>query len=982
MDFLFSIIGTVFSVLGIALFQYWGWTLIAAFLVWQIFQNRRKVEFVESSEHTLLQIIVPKDNDKKELSAEQLFASLHGILRSSAEIEQQGVVQEHVSFEIASEGNVINFYVWVPRHLRDYVESQIYAQYPTVQILDEVKDYSKADLGERLVVTSDITTTKDSIFPIRTFATFEVDPLAGITTVLAQLAGNEQLWIQVLVRPVDDAWHAKSLTYIEESKNGKKKGLLDNWEQRIFMLPLELIVAFLEAIFVPKTDKKDEKKDDKKKELSTGQTTINAAIEAKAEKIGYAVKIRVAYIGDEADLAKQRLQALFGGFKQFNTINLNGLKGSGYDASPEALQEYRARYFEGTPMILNVEELASLYHLPHTSVETPNIAWTTGKVGEPPTNLPTLANTEQDALSLIGSTNFRQTNIKFGMKREDRKRHLYIIGKSGSGKSFLLLLLALSDIYHDQGFAIVDPHGDFAQDALRYIPEHRLDDVVYFNPPDFEFPISFNPMENDDPNMRAPIASEIIGVLKKMFADSWGPRLEHILRFTLLALLETPDANLMGITRMLTDKAFRKKVVDQVTDSTVKAFWVNEFASWNDKFATEAVAPILNKVGAFTANPLIRNVIGQEHSKFDIRKLMDEGKILICDLSRGRLGEDNAATLGALMITKIQLAAMSRANIPMSERRPFYLYVDEFQNFATDSFAVILSEARKYGLYLTVANQYVAQMPMEVRDAVFGNVGSMITFRVGADDASALARYFEPTFEAGDLTNLSLQQVYVTMSIDGETSIPFSAKTLRLPDPSHDYTESIVAKSRAKYNVDRATVEKQIATWNGVIVDANMAQSQGEGESHLGNGKGDQRLRVDQLPAVAGGQPQGAQSSVPVPEPRSHLEVSGAQPRNYSELMKSANNSSTGHPRSDRPRESRDRHGNPTSGDSQRLAGGERGRGNDRNRSRNRSRGNDRNRNPRPAQNSQPREMHSGQSSHPQQPTTSATDAPNSPRPE
>ncbi len=864
MEALFSVIGAVFSIIGIALFQYWGWTLIAAYLIWQIWQNKRKVAYVETTEHTMLQIIVPKNNDKKELSAEQLFASLHGILRPKSEIEKEGSIQEHISFEIVSEQNVINFYVWVPVHLKDYVESQVYAQYPTVQILADAEDYAKRDIGDQLSVIGEITTTKDFIFPIKTFTTFEVDPLAGITTVLATLNPNEQIWVQYLMRPVDDSWHARSLSYVSELKNGKKKGLLDGWEQKLFLLPLEAILYFIQALVNPPQPK--EKKDEPKKELSPGQTTVASAIETKAEKIGYEVKIRVAYVGDSADLAKQRMQALYGGFKQFNTINLNGLNGGGYDTTPEGLQEYRARYFEGGGFILNVEELASLYHLPHTSVETPNIAWTTTKVGEPPTNLPTLANTPQEALSLIGTTTFRQTNVKFGIKRDDRKRHLYVIGKSGSGKSFALLLLTLSDIYHNQGFAIVDPHGDFAQDALKYIPAHRHQDVVYFNPSDFENPIAFNPMENADPNMRASIASEIIGVLKKMFAESWGPRLEHILRFTLLALLETPDANLMGITRMLTDKNFRKKVVDQLTDVTVKSFWVNEFASWNDKFATEAVAPILNKVGAFTANPLVRNVIGQKQSSFDIRQIMDEGKILICDLSRGRLGEDNAATLGALLITKIQLAAMSRANIPLDQRRPFYLYVDEFQNFATDSFAVILSEARKYGLYLTVANQYVAQMQQEVRDAVFGNVGSMITFRVGADDATALARYFEPIFEPNDLTNLSLQNIYVTMSIDGETSIPFSAKTLRVPDPEADNARTIIELSRKRFNSNREEVEQVIAEWN------NMAEKPEDKQG---------RHSTENIPTPGEASPQAAHvQNRPTPA------VAGAQPKNYSELMR------------------------------------------------------------------------------------------------
>lgn len=869
MDFLISAFGTVFSLIGIVLFQYWGWTLIAGYLIWQIWQNRRKVEFVESTEHTMLQIIVPKNNDKAELSAEQLYASLHGILRPTSETITGGMLQEHLSFEIVATDKLINFYVWVPTHLRDYVESQIYAQYPTVQILNDVEDYSKRDLAGKLTVVSEIKTTKSFIYPIRTFTTFEVDPLAGITTVLAKLEDTEQLWIQTLIRPIDDSWHAKSLQFIKESKDGKKAGLLDNWEQKLFLLPLELIVRFLELMFAPPSDGKGDKKEEKR-DLSPGQQTVNAAVETKAEKIGYEVKIRVAYIGDSADVAKQRFQALYGGYKQYNTINLNGLTGAGMDTSEEGLQEFRARYFPPGGFILNVEELASLYHLPHTNVETPNIAWTTGKVAEPPVNLPTLANTAQDDLSLIGTTNFRQGNVKFGMAREDRKRHLYVIGKSGSGKSFLLLLLTLSDIYHNKGFAVVDPHGDFAQDVIKYVPQHRIKDVVYFNPSDFENPISFNPMENADPNMRASITSEIIGVLKKMFAESWGPRLEHILRFTLLALLETPDASLLGITRMLTDKKYRNEVVGQVQDLTVKSFWVNEFASWNDKFATEAVAPILNKVGAFTANPLIRNVIGQPKSSFDIREIMDEGKILICDLSRGRLGEDNAATLGALLITKIQLAAMSRANIPLSERRPFYLYVDEFQNFATDSFAVILSEARKYGLYLTVANQYVAQMEPTVRDAVFGNVGSMMTFRVGADDASALARYFEPVFEAGDLANLSLQNIYVTMSISGETSLPFSAKTLKVPDPTNDFTREITEHSRAAYNKDRASVEQMIGEWTG------MAKSATEAETTP-------RLASGQPAPSGGNQPQSA-----APAQSNSLEVANAAPRNYSDLVKAA----------------------------------------------------------------------------------------------
>src|SRR6185295_8766896 len=336
-------------------------------------------------------------------------------------------------------------------------------------------------------------------------------------------------------------------------------------------------------------------------------------------------------------------------------------------------------------------------------------------------------------ISPIAITNFRGHNTMFGMPRADRGRHLYIIGQTGVGKSGLLELLTISDIHSPYGFAVIDPHGDYAINVLRRIPPERAKDVIYFNPADVDYPIAFNPMEVQDAKLKTHAASELIGVLKRMF-ESWGPRLEYILRYSILALLDYPEATMLDITRMLTEKKFRNDVLKHVHDPVVKNFWVVEFASWNDKFAAEAVAPVLNKVGAFTANPIVRNIIGQPKSSFNIRQIMDEHKILIVNLSRGLIGEDNASLLGALLVTKVQMAAISRADMPAEQRTPFYLYVDEFQNFATDSFATILSEARKYGLNLTVANQYIAQMSMEVKDAVFGNVGSVIAFRMGADD--------------------------------------------------------------------------------------------------------------------------------------------------------------------------------------------------------------------------------------------------------
>jgi len=803
---MFQVVVAIFQLIGLILFKFYGWVLVVAYLIYLTFQNRRKTQWVEDTEHVLLMIEVPKNNEKKELSAEQMFASLHGILRPKGDLVKSGMIQEHISLEIAVIGSQIRFYVWTPKHLRDYVEGQIYAQYPTVSIKEEVDDYAARDLGDTPIEGAELVLNKADVLPIKTFPSFEVDPLAGITAVLSSVGEGEEMWIQVLARPVDDSWQDKGVKAIEEIKSGKKPDFMKQLQNGLVAIPLHVITHFFSGLWAPPEAPKEK---EQKKELSTGQQALTKAIEEKISKLGYQVKIRLAYIGADPVLGQQRMQALVGGFKQFNTTNLNGFNigkpqmGEGYQA------DYRSRLFMDAGATLNIEELASLYHLPHKSVETPNMVWVSGKTGEPPANLPTEANTDGPDVSLFGMTNFRGGRIKFGLKRADRVRHLYIVGQTGTGKSGLLQLLALSDLYQNQGIAVVDPHGDLATDIMSYVPEHRIDDVVYFNPTDRDFPVAFNPMEVSDPAMKHDAASELVGVMKRMF-ESWGPRLEHILRYTILALLDYPDATMLGIPRMLTEKEFRKRVVKEIQDPVVKAFWVNEFAGWNDKFANEAVAPVLNKVGAFIANPLIRNVVGQPKSTIDFRKIMDEGKILIVNLSHGQIGEVNAGILGALIVTSIQLAAMSRANVAKEERRPFYLYVDEFQNFATDSFATILSEARKYNLCLTVANQFIAQMPETVREAVFGNVGSMITFRTGAGDSAFLAKYFEPVFEATDLVNMSNRNMFISMSIDGEKSQPFSGKTLSMPPADQNLSDTIVAHSRATYAVSRESVEGMI----------------------------------------------------------------------------------------------------------------------------------------------------------------------------
>jgi hypothetical protein len=766
--------------------------------------NRLKVLNVDS---VLLMLEIPKTNDKKELAAEQLFASLHGILRDKLELKNSGGVQEHLSFEIASTGGQIRFFVWVPKILQNFVEGQIYSQYPTVQIYKMEEDYVDNRRKYPVIYSSELALTDVSALPIKTFESFEVDPLAGITGTLAKLnpEGGEELWIQILTRPIADDWH-KTITdkWVKRIKAGKKSLSFGNFDFKYF-------IEILAALWTPPSGGSGSTTT--APEISERDKTRISKAEEKAAKLGYEVKIRLAYAGSDPTSAKLHMQALVGTFKQFNSTNLNGFKMLGGSFSPNDLDAYKARQFTSSGFVLNISELASVYHLPHTNVETPNIVWATAKTAEPPAKLPMLTGNQavDENISAFGLTNFRGITHQFGMLRRDRSRHVYIIGQTGAGKSGLLELFALSDIYHNQGYCIIDPHGDFAVNNLRFIPENRIKDVVYFNPADTAFPVAFNPLEITDETRKPNISSEVIGVLKRMFGESWGPRLEHILRYTLLALLDRPSTTLLDVSRMLTDKQFRKETMDYCKDVTVLQFWKHEFGSWNEKQVTESVAPILNKVGAFTANPIIRNIIGQPKSSFDIRKIMDEGKILVVNLSKGLIGEDNAGILGAFLVTKVQLAAMSRSDIPdVKDRRPFYLYVDEFQNFATDSFAVILSEARKYGLNLTIANQYISQMSESVRDAVFGNVGTTISFRVSADDAPMLIKQFEPTFEAVDLLNMHNRHFIISMIIGGEKVPAFSATTLSIPDAPSDFTKGIIENSRKDFSRPRSEVEDEI----------------------------------------------------------------------------------------------------------------------------------------------------------------------------
>lgn len=415
-----------------------------------------------------------------------------------------------------------------------------------------------------------------------------------------------------------------------------------------------------------------------------------------------------------------------------------------------------------------------------------------------------------DDITLLGETNYRNNRKRFGIKPADRQRHIYTIGQTGTGKSTLLLNLIAQDIAAGRGLAVIDPHGDLVERALDLVPPERINDVVYFNPADVDFPIGFNPLEQRPDQQLHLIASGLVETFKKIWKDSWGPRLEYILRNAILALVEAGSSTVLGIPRLLTDPVYRAEVLKRVKDPVVKTFWEIEYELYPKVFRTETISPIQNKVGQFLSTALVRNVLGQVRTRFDLRQIMDEGKILLVNLAKGKLGEDNSALLGSLLVTSLAQTAMSRANLSPEQRQPFAVFIDEFQNFASESFGGTLSEMRKYGLQLVLAHQYLAQMPELLRSAVFGNVGSVIAFRIGGEDARYLEQEFCPAFNATDLLSLPSYEVYLKLSIDGRTSDAFSASTLPPPTESLGNASKIVAQSRQRYGAPRSVVEDAI----------------------------------------------------------------------------------------------------------------------------------------------------------------------------
>jgi len=750
-------------------------------------------------DRVILEVSVDNTNEKGVFVAEQILNVLHDTLEIQKKLfGKEAFTAPTFAFEIAQVKGMIRFFFIVEPKYRDFLEGQIYAHYPNVEIR-EIPDYLPKDAS---AFFGEMKLLKGDYYPLKIYTDFKertekenIDPFSGLTSALNKGLTPDMRIFQIVFSPIpDSAWKGQKQVQMAISKYPKiLRGLFSGRTRmvwNILLWPLRVLFQGLMFLFNP-----DGSSETKKGE---GETWKTKEIEEKLKTFGFRAAVRVGYVGTDSVIAKSALKEMSASLSIFSQPNQNAL--ALQELSTDTQGNFKNRVL-GKTMILNSSELAGFVHLPTIYVKTPGIRWINTKMLEPPYNLPMIGLNDGE-LTPIGETNFRGIKNKFGILPGDRNRHVYIIGKTGMGKTTLLENMIYDDIVKGRGVAVIDPHGDLAETILSNIPKSRTNDIIIFDPSDYQFPIAFNMLEESRPELKPLVASGLVGVFKKMFADSWGPRLEHILRNTILTLLEIPDSTLMTIPLILTQASYRKKIIAKIQDPIIEKFWVSEFEVLEPRQMTEAVSPILNKVGQFLSSSLVRNIVGQPKNPFSLRWVMDNKKILIINLSKGKIGEDTSSLLGSMLVTKFQIDAMSRADIPESKRENFYLYVDEFQNFATDSFATILSEARKYKLNLVMANQYVSQMNDTVRDAVFGNVGTTFCFQVGSQDASFLSEAMgDEILIPGDFMNLRKYNIYAKLLIDGMPSRVFSALTL--PSIVNQEHENIGQKREVVIKVNR-----------------------------------------------------------------------------------------------------------------------------------------------------------------------------------
>ncbi len=697
---------------------------------------------------TTLLLKLPRNTEVTPEAAKTFLSALTQINSVSFLQKLMGTRAQALALEIALTNQQIQFLITCDSELVPFVQTQIQSNYPLV-IIEKVAD----PIANKNLQVVCLKLRQGSFYPIATYATFtDIDPLSSILSVLAKSTPDQTALVQCALEAAGSSWQGAGSSYAE---HGTKRE---------------------DGTYSPRAD----------------QTIIKEKISYP----GFKVSLRVA--ANTKDTLKELISAL-GVFSRADGNSFSVKKSLFFGkATYKNLLERKVT----DNQILNIVELATVWHLPSLKIQTPTIAWGTSVLSEPPENLPSaIGATDEEKLQVnfFAKTLFKNRETIFGLKDLDRRRHVWTIGKTGTGKSTLIANMAIDDLKKDRGLAVIDPHGDLCEILLDYIPKDRINDVVYFNPADKDYPIVINPLEVTNKEEAELVVSGIVSIFNKIFGFSWGPRLEYILRTSLLTLSDVPNTTLKDIPLILTNQSYRNQIVSKITDPTLKSFWVDEFDKMPPNLQKEAISPILNKVGQFVTSPLIRTVIGHPKSTISLDDVMNQGKILLANLSQGRLGEDNAALLGAMLITKLQLAAMHRVDVPEENRRDFYLYVDEFQNFATGSFIKIMSEARKYRLNIMLANQYMAQIPEEVQKAILGNAGTIISFATGASDAAILFKEFAEVFSQNDLVNLSNYQIAAKLTIDGHSSRPFLAHTLPLPISKNQNREKVIRISRERW---------------------------------------------------------------------------------------------------------------------------------------------------------------------------------------
>jgi len=741
--------------------------------------------------------------------AETLFSSIGGLRAERGFKAWLFGRTDHLAFEIVAYKGLISFYVAVPRYMQQFIEQQIQAQYPTA-VVEEVEDYN-IFTPESQIVGTYLTFKQKSVFPIRTYKKVESDPLNALTNTLSKLGEEDGAAIQFIVRSAKKEWRREGIRIAREMQQGKKlsevlhKGIFSGW--------LDVFKSQVQAKPAKPGEGPKEKEPYK---LTPLEEEMVKSLEEKASKLGLDLNIRLIAASKNKERARMYLENMVNSFNQYNipqygNVFQKSLPGflRGQD---KITRDFIFRNFNSkAKIVVNTEEMASLYHFPLPTTETPNIRWLMAKKAPAPVNIP------KEGV-LLGYNEYRGLKTDIRIKREDRFRHVYIIGKSGSGKSVLLSNMIIQDILNGDGVAVIDPHGDLVEDVLPFIPKERIDDVIYFCPSDTERPLGLNMLEYKTDEQKDFAVQEMIAIFYKLFGQEMiGPMFEHYMRNAMLALMEDKEtgATIIEIPRMFTDREFRRYKLTKVKNPVVKNFWEQEYEqSQRGSQAADMLSYVISKIGRFLTNDMMRNIIGQVKSGFDFREVMDNRKILLVNLAKGTTGEVNSNLLGMILVTKLQVAAMGRATLAKEERKDFFLYIDEFQNFITDSIATILSEARKYRFGLVIAHQYIGQLVQgqdtRIRDAVFGNVGTIISFRIGVEDAEAIAKEFAPVFNEYDVINVPMYTAYCKLLIDNTASKAFNMATLPPKKGDRKMAEAIKQLSRLKYGRHKAIVQAEI----------------------------------------------------------------------------------------------------------------------------------------------------------------------------